>query len=431
MVVSFQENELLTLSGRKYAIHILVLTLIGSILFYIFGPELPWKINLKGIIYALLFLFLYTITTRIIVPKQFAKAALYVEICVSIAVITAVVYFSGGILSPLNLMFIVPVIFAIFLIGANFGWIVWGISFFIVASFILLPAGLPLTRLEAVAVFLIYATILFYLTFIFLILRESLIRLEAARKAAQERVTILENLTTRLKTLDRLKTEFVTRTSHQLRTPLSELKWGFDSLLAEEKGAVLEEQKIFLQQMSKSVENLVALVSQLLDISHIESEEKPYVFEKVDMVPILKSILDQSAAEIENKQLKVFLEADHAVYVKGESKSLEIVFYNIIENAIHYTPPKGSVRIFFSTENSFGVIHIRDTGIGISKEEQKMLFTRFYRGPRAARMVANGAGIGLSLAKEIVEKHGGTIIIESEEDKGTEVKISLRRYENA
>jgi signal transduction histidine kinase len=422
------ELQALMLSKKQYSFYVAAFILVIIPFVYFFARFFPWDVDIEKIILILTGIALYGIAIRYLVPQRVIRIAIYSEILFNVFGISTVVYFSGGVISPFIVFLIIPIFFATFLLGKWIGMAVLALCISILAIFIFLPAGLPLNVFGSLTFFFTNVILLSYLTFLLFFLSQMMIRVEEARRKAQERVWHLEKITERLRELDRLKNEFISRASHQLRTPLNHIEWGLQTILEEPKN-LTEEQKRFLQKMYDSSRNLVRLVSQLLDISRIEEGTFIYKKQKVDLPKMLNKIILDYAREIKEKKISVHIEKAKSVWVFADPLLLEMALSNIISNAVLYNREKGEISVNFEIKEDVVLTHIRDTGIGIPKEEIPFIFKRFYRGRNAASYVPDGTGLGLSFAKEVLERQGGTISLESEEKKWTEVSVSLPKAE--
>jgi len=228
---------------------------------------------------------------------------------------------------------------------------------------------------------------------------------------------------TREKTVERLKTEFVSISAHQLRTPLSGVKWTLKMLLEGDLGEISNEQKKFLEKTYKSNERMIRLINDLLNVTRIEEGRFLYNIKNHDIVKIAQGIVASSSAMAERKKidLKFQKPKDKIPEARVDIEKISIVFQNLVDNAIHYTKNGGKVNVsikYLKDEKNI-LISVEDTGIGIPKNQKKRIFKRFYRGVDAVKMETVGTGLGLFIAKNIVEAHGGKIWFESVENKGT------------
>ena len=236
---------------------------------------------------------------------------------------------------------------------------------------------------------------------------------------------IIEDIT-REKLIGQMKTEFISIAAHQLRTPLSIIKWTFGMLLDEDIGPLNEKQREFLKRGMETDDRMVTLVSDLLNVNRIEEGRFGYEFKNGDIIQFLKQITDGRKPMLEERNIQLTL-AMHAereeMFFDPEKLSLAIT--NITDNAIKYTPPGGKIEI--ATEKSSGRlrISIKDNGVGIPERQKERLFSKFFRGMNVVRMQTEGSGLGLFIAKNIIAAHGGNIQIESEEGLGTNVIVLL------
>jgi PAS domain S-box-containing protein len=231
---------------------------------------------------------------------------------------------------------------------------------------------------------------------------------------------------TREKMIERMKTEFVSISAHQLRTPLSAIKWTLKMFLDGDLGEITKEQKEFLEKTYKSNERMINLINDLLNVTRIE--EGRYLYRPVlaDIVPICQSVIDSYKDEIEKKNLKFeFKKPKELPKVRVDIEKISLAIQNLLENAILYNLPGGKIEISLELKENKVEFSIKDTGIGIAKDQQSRVFTKFFRAPNAMRMETEGSGLGLFITKNIIEAHGGKIWFESEEGKGTTFYFTL------
>lgn len=253
------------------------------------------------------------------------------------------------------------------------------------------------------------------------------------------RVAVLRDIT-HLKELDELKSEFVSTVSHDLRSPLTYIR-GYTTMLPS-VGGLNEEQQAYVSKILTGVDQISNLVEDLLDLRRVESggglESQPcyvvaLVSEAVDArrmraaakemdLRLEKTIRDGEGAPLEGLDPRTLI-------VSGDAASLRQAFTNLVDNAIKYTPGGGEVVVRMSVVEEEGVwrilIDVTDTGIGIAPEDQVRLFERFYRIRRSDVTNVQGTGLGLSLVKSIVERHGGEVSVESELNQGSTFTIHL------
>lgn len=232
---------------------------------------------------------------------------------------------------------------------------------------------------------------------------------------------------TKEREVSRMKTEFVSITSHQLRTPLSGIKWFSELLLEEKIGTLNEKQKKFVRQIYNDNNRLIALVKDLLNVSKIESGKKFKIKKKPTS---LKNIIDSAIKEIEplskeaDVQIKrIETDADN-IAINIDKEKIGQVVYHLINNATKFSKPKGEIKIKAEKSDDSVIISVKDNGIGIPKKQQKYVFDKFFRASNVP-IESAGTGLGLYISKTIIENHGGKIWLESKENKGTTFYISL------
>jgi PAS domain S-box-containing protein len=235
--------------------------------------------------------------------------------------------------------------------------------------------------------------------------------------------TIAHDITDR-KLLDRMKDDFVGTVSHELRTPLTAIK-GFIELVADgDAGPVTETQREFLQTAARNSDKLGVLINDLIDMNLIESKRLELRVKPLDLNSVLDDVASTFQVMAQSKGLAFRRSIPQMPRVLGDSARLVQVFSNLVSNAIKYTP-RGEVGIT-ATVSAGGVeVVVHDTGIGLTLEERAQLFTRFFRGKSSVVAEAGGTGLGLVIAKSIVEGHQGTIEVESRPGEGTRFRVRI------
>lgn len=236
----------------------------------------------------------------------------------------------------------------------------------------------------------------------------------------------IERDVTHEKEVDRMKTDFISLASHQLRTPLSAMRWFLEMLLAGDAGKLTKEQTEFVKNIEQANTKMIVLVNSLLNISRIESG-------RIVIDPILtdlKKLVDDELLEldknIKDKNQKVtFLVDTKLPKINIDPKLITEVYKNLLTNAIKYSPKDGKIEINITHNKKEIISQITDNGIGIPKNSQKRIFERFYRAKNVVKTETEGTGLGLYLAKAIVESSGGKIWFESGENNGTTFWFSL------
>lgn len=223
----------------------------------------------------------------------------------------------------------------------------------------------------------------------------------------------------------RVKSDFISTAAHQLRTPLTGIRWALEAL---EKDELTESQKALVTSAREKSRDLVNIVKTLLDISSIESGKYKYAFQKTDMAVLITEVAEDFAplAAKGNVSLYYAREAGTLPPVTIDRERMKWVLNNLIENAIRYTPSGGVVRIMAEPQGEQLLVRVKDTGIGINPEDRSNIFERFYRAPNAIAKENEGNGLGLYIARTIAKDHGGDLNFAPNEDgAGTTFTVSL------
>ncbi len=258
-------------------------------------------------------------------------------------------------------------------------------------------------------------------------LKEVVEQQEKATRMLIKRDMELVRVNEMLRELDVRKTQFLAIVAHQLRTPLSGIKWTLDMLMGGDLGELTDEQKSFLQKSYDNNQRMIALVEDMLNADRIGSGKARFIFAHVSIIDVIDGVLynERAKAREKNIELKYAPPQDIRANVYGDKDRLSDALQNIIDNAIKYTQEKGEVNISLVNDEKNIVISVRDNGIGIPEHEKKNVYNRFFRAPNALQAVADGSGLGLFIVKGIVEKHGGATWFDSSEGKGSTFYISL------
>ncbi len=213
--------------------------------------------------------------------------------------------------------------------------------------------------------------------------------------------------------LSQAKTDFVTLASHQLRTPLSIIKWYIDFLIAGDAGEISPEQKKYLKEVYKSNERSIELVNALLDVSRIDLGTFSIEPEPTNLIERAESALIKFSPEIKAKNIKLEKHFDELPIINLDPRLTKIVFENIISNSIKYTPINGTVKLEIKKTDRDVLIKLSDSGCGIPREQQPKIFTKLFRADNVKRIESLGTGLGLYIAKAVIEKSGGKIWFQS------------------
>ncbi|HXI15696.1 MAG TPA: ATP-binding protein, partial [Chloroflexota bacterium] len=231
---------------------------------------------------------------------------------------------------------------------------------------------------------------------------------------------------TRERESDRVKTEFLSMASHELRTPLTSIRGYIDLVFDGEAGEVSEHQREFLGVAKRNVDRLVKLVNDILDLSKMGSGRLQLQCEPVDVAAVIEHVvasLRPMMREI-GQTLRMNVPPELPP-VRGDQERLHQILFNLVSNAHKYTPQGGEITVAAHGGRSFVRVDIQDTGIGMSPQDLAQLFTRFFRSSNPAAQRAGGAGLGLSITRQLVELHGGTIDVHSAPGAGSTFSFTL------
>ncbi|MCL5435815.1 MAG: HAMP domain-containing histidine kinase [Patescibacteria group bacterium] len=230
-----------------------------------------------------------------------------------------------------------------------------------------------------------------------------------------------------LPTEEKLKTDFVTLSSHQLRTPLSAIKWFIEILLTQRAGKLNKKQIDYIKEIQRSNERAIALVNDLLQVSRVQEGKLHLDTAEADLAQLVEEAVDAHRSLMTNNNISFHLEIINGPLpiIVVDRVKIRRVISNLLNNAVKYTPRGGSVRVVVKKEPRELVCSFSDTGVGIPVDEQEQLFQRFFRGSNVSKIQPDGTGLGLYIAKSLVEAHKGKIWFESEEGKGTTFYLSL------
>ena len=234
----------------------------------------------------------------------------------------------------------------------------------------------------------------------------------------------------KLEKLEKLKSEFVSIVSHELRTPLTAIKNALDIMLSGKTGDINEKMANFLNMGKRNVIRLSGIINDLLDLSKIEAGKMEYRFEKTNLKDPINMVLSTFKPTAQEKEIdfSANFDVDEANSYADSSK-IEQVLSNLISNALKFTANKGRVEIILSEKNSdYWQIAVKDTGIGISKENISKVFDKFQQIESSLSRKVGGTGLGLPIAQEFIFAHKGSIWVESEENKGTTFIFTLPKF---
>ncbi|RMD59210.1 sensor histidine kinase [Candidatus Parcubacteria bacterium] len=213
--------------------------------------------------------------------------------------------------------------------------------------------------------------------------------------------------------IQKAKTDFISLASHQLRTPLSIIKWYIDFIIGGDAGDLTPEQRRYLKEVYFANERLIELVNNLLDVSRIDLGTFAIEPELADLLAIADSAISFLQRNIKEKQITLIKDYHPVPKINLDKRLMQVVFYNILSNAVKYTPTGGKIKISIKPVEDRVLIKISDTGYGIPKEYHPKIFSKLFRADNIKRIESIGTGLGLYIVKAIIEKSGGKIWFES------------------
>jgi len=252
-----------------------------------------------------------------------------------------------------------------------------------------------------------------------------------AKRALERRKLVLESLFLR-REKEKMEKNFISMVSHELRRPLIDVQEYLEVVREGIAGKLTPQQKEMLGKAGGQINTLLVLIRDWLDMSRIEAGKMLENSEPLDLSQILGETVELVREKMENKNITFKLNiSPHLPLIKGEKLSLERAFANLLHNAIDYNREEGRISVKTREEGEYVIIEVSDTGIGIPKKEIPFIFDEFFRVKNRETHDVAGSGLGLSIVNKIVEAHGGSINVRSEEGKGSTFTILLPKFTDA
>ncbi|MHB8651640.1 MAG: sensor histidine kinase [Minisyncoccota bacterium] len=251
-----------------------------------------------------------------------------------------------------------------------------------------------------------------------------LVQTTDGRSSEYNIIKLLRDIT-REKLVDKSKSNFITVAAHQLRTPLSAIRWALNLVLGD-RGNLSPDQINILESGAKATNQVITLINDLLDVSQIEDGRMGYKLTPGDLAETIRATIALLGLKAQEKGVTLSVVIPPDVHtLPFDKKKISIVIQNLISNAINYTPGGGKVNVALEYGPRYATLTVADTGVGIPSEELSRVFTKFFRSKQALQMETSGSGLGLFIVKNIIERHGGTITLDSKEGEGTIVSFTL------
>ena len=237
-------------------------------------------------------------------------------------------------------------------------------------------------------------------------------------------VFVMYSLNTELR-LNKLKSDFISNVSHELKSPLTSIRM-MTEMLHHNRVQTEERKSAYYSAMLEESEHLSHLIDNILDFSRMDDDRKKYEFTDLNLDELLLKFVESTHERLQGTGFDIrYNRSEHLPVVRGDIDAILQIFYNLIDNAIKFSGISRVIDITLSQEDNEIVFSVKDYGIGISRRDQEKIFNRFFRGDEPQKSGIRGSGIGLTIVKQIVEAHGGTINIESEVGKGSRVMVRL------
>lgn len=230
---------------------------------------------------------------------------------------------------------------------------------------------------------------------------------------------------TREREIDRAKSEFVSLASHQLQTPLSAVSWHTEMLLDARIGQLNKKQKEFLHAIYEGNQRMIKLVNSLLNVSRIDMGTLSVNPKPTDIAKLTDNVLEELLFRVDIKELEITKDYGKLSKLKVDPQLMRIVLQNILSNAIKYSREKGKINISMSKDKENFMLAIQDHGYGIPKEQQPKIFSKLFRADNVKSRKVEGTGLGLYVAKSVIDAFGGKIWFKSQENKGTTFFITI------
>ncbi len=240
-------------------------------------------------------------------------------------------------------------------------------------------------------------------------LRECAQRLRAAASSSAEALAFQLEMLDRMEQLGRAKSDFVSKISHELRSPLTSVIGYIELLIDGGPGETSEEQHRMFTIIDRNSRRLLALIEDLLTMSRVEAGTFELEVGPVDARELVERVAETTAPAMTKADLRLIVDLDSVVELTGDADQLERALLNLVSNSVKFTPPGGEIEISSCLDGDDFALSVRDSGSGIACEEQEHLFTRFFRATRAKEEQVAGTGLGLYIVKQIIELHGGRI----------------------
>jgi len=366
-----------------------------------------------------------------------------VQISADLIALTLLIHYTGGIETPLFLFYIFYVTAASILLPRLSSFVYAGVASVLFSALVtaeywqIIPhihlAGFVSPQryqrgIYVATVLGVLTATLFLCAYLISAIAEELRRREKelleSSQSCELRAGELAHLNARLEKLDTARSQFIRLVTHELRAPVAAIQ-SYLKLILEGYVPPEKQMEIIAKSERRALEQL-ALISDLLDLAHLQEGRGKQSLELVDAADVLGGVAELMQAHAEDKDLLFSVQVeDHVPAVRANPEHIKQLWTNLISNAIKYTEPGGIVVVGLSQNAKYVVGSVRDTGIGMTTEQMAHIFEEFYRTEEAKAMERQGTGLGLAIVKRMVESYGGRIWVESEKGKGSKFSFAL------
>ncbi|MBC8393360.1 MAG: HAMP domain-containing histidine kinase [Deltaproteobacteria bacterium] len=358
------------------------------------------------------------------------------QITADLLILTGVIYYSGGVENPFFFYYIFHVIISSMLLSRRMSYFQATLAVFLFGLLLtleyfqiirhhpiigFLDVSLFENRYYVLGAFVVFSTTLYLVVY----MTTSIISQLRKQQSGYQ----LLNL--ELGKKDRIKNEYLLSVSHDIKSHIAAIKSCLDILSTHMVGPLNEKQTELIERADHRAFKSIAFLSTLLKLTQMR------LTGKIEKEPFsLKLCIYDTFAALEEKAKAKEIAIDYEISVKndtvlGSPLLIEEALRNLLLNAIKYTPENGTVSLSVTEDNTFFIIQITDTGIGIPNDEKDKIFDEFYRARNARKVEKDGTGLGLSISKEVVQRHGGTIWVASHEGAGSTFRFTLPKYKDA
>jgi len=380
---------------------------------------------------------------------RFARVFANVQIALDLVVLTLLLHFAGGITNPFRAFYIFHVIVASILLSRKAAYLQTALAIVLFEEMALAEyfGWIPHVPLEGYAdpdayrqfshlagdSFVLISTLTIAVciaTSLTAKLREKRARIVRLMLQIEEKARELQEANEKLLVLDKLKTEFMLRVTHELRSPLAAIQSNLGVVINGYLGSLEPQQKELLARADLRAKGLLHLINELLSLSRMRSGNYIRRREILCLEKIIEEVIHLLRPQAEAKSLTLdVMMPDVPLPVEADRESMIEVFTNLVSNAIKYTPSGGKITVDAAREGQHIRVRVADTGIGIGPEDLPHVFEEFYRTQHARETDREGTGLGLPIVKQLVEMHGGSVSVESQEQKGSCFQVILPAVE--